>query len=72
MTSGYMDENMRATIAWLNSWEGRRWSRSVHRQSPYAIRMFSLKEEGHLPGQVFRSWGSVDSIGRYRKPSPDE
>jgi hypothetical protein len=35
----------REVIKWLESPEGRDWSRSVHRQTQHAVRWFSLKPD---------------------------
>ena len=67
-----MDAETRAAIDWLNSFEGRRWSRDHHFQSPYALRMFMIKEEdarGEVWSEQWQSWGRVDTLGRYRKPT---
>lgn len=69
-----MNDEMRAVIDWLNSKEGRRWSRRRHRQTAHAKRMFSLKyEAGGFAGQGWHDWGRVDMNGDYHPPKdPDE
>ena len=68
-----MDRDQLEIIKWLNSLEGRRWSRSFHRQSIWARKMFTIKDdfiECFAP-ELWQDWGSVDTWGRYRKPSPE-
>lgn len=63
---------MHAAIDWLNSAAGRKWSQEHHFQSPYALRMFMIKEEdwrGEIWSTSWQSWGRVDTLGRYRRPT---
>jgi hypothetical protein len=66
-----MSDDERATIDWLNSQEGLCWSRRNYRQSSYAKRMFSLKDdldfdvEAMIASQEWKSWGHVDWKGEY-------
>jgi len=65
-----MDRDQQEIITWLESPEGRRWSRSFHRQSLWARKLFTIKDDDDgcwLP-ELWQDWGSVDRQGRYRKP----
>lgn len=63
-----MADDARAIIRWLESPEGRRWSRSVHFQSQYALKWFSLKPdiEGRDGTDGCADVITVD-LGRYDK-----
>lgn len=68
-----MNEEMRAVIKWLNSMEGRQWSRGKFRQGAYMYKWISLKPDDERGGDrladiITIHHGSVDSAGRYRKP----
>jgi hypothetical protein len=69
---------MRAAIDWLNSHEGVLWSRERHWQSLFALKLFSFKDHDYVSSadiqydrkcDRWQSWGRVDKLGRYRRPS---
>jgi hypothetical protein len=73
------EDDARAIIKWLESPEGRCWSRSVHTQSAYAVKWFSLKAdveggeggyEDELLDVIYIDLGRYDDAGRRftRKP----
>lgn len=71
-----IDAETREVIEWLESLEGRLWSRTRHFQSRYQNRLFSLKddEKGTSGDSVWEqewiSWGKVGISGLYIAPKP--
>src|ERR1700744_3682117 len=73
-----MDDETRAIIKWLESPEGRCWSRATHRQSQYATRWFGLKPDLEGRGTDLMEDVVTIDLGRYsdngirfyRKPIP--
>jgi hypothetical protein len=75
-----LDPETQKTIKWLNSAEGRRWSREKHQGINYGCQWYSLKrnvetsrflkeEEFDDLSDVFDvPLGWADAAGRYRKP----
>lgn len=64
-------EEQREIIRWLNSIEGRVWSKAVHKQDANQIRMFCLKyDAGGYADNEWTSWGRVGVSGGYVKPKP--
>jgi hypothetical protein len=75
-----MTDEQREVIRWLNSWEGRKWSREKH-QPPFGL-WFCLKRDQELryDSDPAATWDYLDDIammdlgwcddsGRYRRPS---
>ena len=60
-----LDPETREIIKWLESPEGRCWSRSVHRQSQYAIRWFCLKPDMEGRGNDLMENVITIDLGRY-------
>jgi hypothetical protein len=57
-------------IEWLNSFEGRAWSRNYHRQQAYQTHLFTIKEDDETIGGwtwEVKSYGGYDIAGRFRR-----
>jgi hypothetical protein len=60
-------------ISWLNSLEGRKWSRSVHKQAFFQTHLFTIKEDVEIVEKEWiRYYGAYDCAGRFRKPRVKE
>lgn len=59
-------------VKWLESPEGRAWSRSVHKQSTYQTAWFSIKEDyieiAYKYETQIQRYGRYDTLGRFRAP----
>jgi hypothetical protein len=64
-----MNEEMREAASWLNSREGRAWSRNRMKSNRNSRVLFCLKDDaGESNLGDYSSWGKLWANGEYTKP----